>query len=124
MNCQTETPLQGRRILIVEDDFLVGQALTCVLELAGATVLGPIGWLDEAIAYIKADRGPIHAAVLDINLHGERSYPIADVLQALNVPFIFATGYGTDSLDVDYAQHVRVQKPVDHDDLLEKLVAV
>ena len=93
------------------------------MELAGATVLGPIDWLDEAIECIKADRERIHGAVLDVNLHGERSYPIADVLQRLDVPFVFATGYGMDSLDVHYAQHARVQKPVDHDDLLAKLAA-
>jgi len=113
--------LHGRRILIVEDDFFVGQALSCVLELAGATVFGPIGWLDEAIEYINAEVGRVDGAVLDVNLHGEKSYPIAALLQRLGVPFVFATGYGADSLDVQYAHHARVEKPFNHDRLLATL---
>lgn len=121
MTDQRKAPLQGRLILIVEDDFLVGQALSCVLELAGATVLGPIGWLEDAMTYVKLEDHRIDGAVLDVNLHGKQSYPIADVLHQRAVPFIFATGYGINSLDSRYAQHERLEKPFDHDRLLLKL---
>lgn len=121
MSNPSKEPLQGRRILIVEDDFLVGQALSSVLELAGAIVLGPIGWLDEAIEYIECEGAHINSAVLDVNLHGAHSYPIAALLERIGVPFIFATGYGIDSLDAQYAQHPRVEKPFNHEHLLEKL---
>ena len=124
MTDQSKEPLQGRRILIIEDDFFVGQALLCVLELAGATVLGPIGRLDEALEYVKSKDNLIDGAVLDVNLHGERSYPVADVLHQRDVRFVFATGYGIDSLDAEYAGHDRVEKPFDHERLLAKLADV
>ena len=117
-------PLHGRTILIVEDDFFVGQALLSVLEVAGAIVVGPIGWLDEALAYLGGSENHLHGAVLDVNLHGQTSYPIADLLQQRGVPFIFATGYGSDSLDAHYLSCARVEKPFDHDALLAKLACI
>ena len=75
-------PLKGRRILVVEDDYLVALTLVGILEQAGARVLGPIGTLDEAIAVVENDGKSFDAAVLDINLHGKKSYPVADALAA------------------------------------------
>ena len=78
--------LKGKRVLVVEDELLG----------AGATVLGPAMRVDDAMRLVEAAAadGGISAAVLDINLQGERALPVADRLAALGVPFLFATGYG------------------------------
>src|SRR5215207_4792017 len=91
--------LEGRRILVVEDDFLVAQILCEILEDAGAVVVGPIGWVEEALAFLDGNDTAFDSAILDINLHGEKSYVIADVLVSRNIRFAFATGYGGDALD-------------------------
>ncbi|WP_236552439.1 response regulator [Belnapia sp. F-4-1] len=65
---------------------------------AGASVVGPVGSVDDALALVEraACDGGLSAAVLDINLGGAMVSPVADRLAALNVPFLFATGYGED----------------------------
>jgi DNA-binding response OmpR family regulator len=88
--------LQGRRVLVVEDEALIGMLLEDELLEAGAEVVGPACSVKEALELIDqvtADGG-LSAAVLDINLEGETVLPVADRLAALNVPFVFATGYG------------------------------
>ncbi|TCK84227.1 response regulator [Paraburkholderia sp. BL9I2N2] len=107
------TDIQGRRVLIVEDDFVVAQALCGLIEDAGAKVIGPIGWLDEALAYVRSNEDKFDSAVLDVNLHGEKSYAIADWLVERNVRFVFTTGYGADALDPAYASYPRCEKPFD-----------
>lgn len=110
--------LNGRRILIVEDDYLVAQALVELLEEAGAEIIGPIGWLEEALVLIEDEHRELDAAVLDVNLHGKKSYPIADALAARAVKFIFATGYSADGIEGQYQQYPRCEKPIDLSALL------
>jgi DNA-binding response OmpR family regulator len=88
--------LQGRRVLIVEDEALIGMLLEDELLEAGADVIGPACSVKEALELIDqaAVDGGLSAAVLDINLEGEVVSPVADRLAALSVPFVFATGYG------------------------------
>jgi CheY-like chemotaxis protein len=116
--------LAGRRILIVEDDFLVAQVLVDLLEEAGAQIAGPIGSLDEAMRFLENDMQPLYAAVLDVNLHGRKSYPIADALTARRVAFVFATGYGGGILEEKYQRHPRCEKPFDQAALLAALARV
>ena len=88
--------LQGRRVLIVEDEALVAMMFEDVLLDAGAEVIGSASSVEEALLLIEtatADGG-LNAAVLDINLQGAMVSPVADHLAALDVPFVFATGYG------------------------------
>jgi DNA-binding response OmpR family regulator len=110
--------LRGRRILVVEDDYLVGQAVVDILTEAGAEVLGPIGWLEEGIKFVAGESMKIDGAVLDLNLHGKKSYPIADALAACNIPFIFATGYSVDAIDGPYQGRPQCQKPFDAETLI------
>lgn len=105
--------LQGRRILVVEDDYLVAQSLCALLEEAGATIVGPFGWADEALKFVEAHRDAFDSAVLDVDLHGEKSYPIADWLAGRDVRFVFTTGYGADALDPGYLRYPRCEKPFD-----------
>jgi CheY-like chemotaxis protein len=69
--------LEGRRILVVEDDFLVAQGLCGMLEEAGATIVGPFGWADEALKFVETHLNAFDSAVLDVDLHGEKSSPPA-----------------------------------------------
>ena len=85
--------LEGIRVLIVEDEFLVATLIEDMLTSAGCVVSGPIPRLAEALDAV--DCGTFDAAVLDVNLGGDRVYPVADALSRRNVPFVFVTGYGT-----------------------------
>ena len=84
--------LSGQRVLIVEDEYFLAQDLAEYLNHLGVEVVGPVGTVTDALELLHyAD---IQGAVLDINLRGERVYPVADVLEQKQVPFLFASGYG------------------------------
>ena len=75
------------------------------------SIVGPFGRVAEAIAALK--NSGADAAVLDINLGGEVVYPLADVLRAEGVPFIFVTGYGEVGLEGRFNDIPVLQKPID-----------
>ena len=106
-----EPLLRHRRILVVEDEYLIADAMQRGLEDEGATVVGPASSVRNALRLVEAEPG-IDGAVLDINLGSEKVYPVADALQALGVRFLFTTGY--DAADVpQYWRHIRrLEKPV------------
>jgi two-component SAPR family response regulator len=79
----------NKHILIVEDEYLLAQSLSVELEAHGAHVVGPVDSVHDALLLISAHR--VDGALLDINLHAETSYPIAHVLDELEVPFIFVS---------------------------------
>lgn len=83
--------LEGKRILIVEDEFLIAMTARDMLEEYGALVIGPANTVTEALEL--ANREQIDIALLDVNLHGHSSAPVADALEARQVPVVFATGY-------------------------------
>jgi CheY-like chemotaxis protein len=116
-----DRPLQGRRILVVEDDYLVAEIVTQMLEDAGATVLGPYGWRDEALDFINSGCAYFDAALLDVNLHGHASYPIADALIERQIHFAFATGYGAGVLEEAYRDYPRCEKPFRQQTLFDAL---
>ena len=111
--------LDGLRILVVEDEFLVATLIEDMLVAAGCVVAGPIPRLSEALAAV--DRGTFDAAVLDVNLGGDRVYPVADALSRRNVPFVFITGYGAGVLPHEYVERPRLRKPFKMADLLNQL---
>lgn len=113
--------LAGARILVVEDDFLVGETILAMLEDEGAQVLGPIGSVDEALTWLADEANMLDRVVLDLNLHGLKSYPIADALAQRGVPFVFLTGYGKDALDEAHRIYPHRIKPVTRDVLLAAL---
>lgn len=115
--------LAGRRILVVEDDYLIAQVLTELLADAGAEVLGPIGRLEEAVAFVENTTETLDAAVLDINLHGSKSYPVADALISRAVRFVFTTGYGTDIIDSRYIRYPRCEKPFNESAVIAALIS-
>lgn len=113
--------LAGCRILVIEDDFLVGQVILDMLEDEGAEVLGPIGAVDEAVAFVAEQATTFDHVILDLNLHGVKSYPVADELAWRNVPFVFMTGYGKDALDEAHRDYPHCIKPITRADLLAAL---
>ncbi len=110
----------GLRVLIVEDDYLVSLLLEDMLVDLGHQIVGPAA--DVANALELAGREAMDIAVLDVNLRGSDTYPIAAVLTARAVPFIFATGYGRHSLREPYCDAPLLKKPFQQSDL-EKLLA-
>jgi len=83
---------QGLRVLVVEDEPVVAMCLEDILESLGCETVGPAGRLADGLALL--DHAQFGAAILDINLAGERSTPIAEELRRRGVPFAFASGYG------------------------------
>ena len=120
--------LHGRRVLVVEDEALIGMLLEDGLLEAGAEVVGPACSVKEALELIDqaAADGGLSAAVLDINLEGEAVSPVADHLAALGVPFVFATGYGEGYNRGLHAAAPILEKPFDGNqvtDLVRDLTA-
>ncbi len=113
--------LAGRRILVVEDEFLVAEYLGEILRSAGADVLGPVGRVAEALEFLRGNPGPLDAVVLDVNLHGQPSFPIADELIRLGVRFVFTTGYDSGAIDAAYRAYPRCEKPFREEALLAAL---
>ncbi|WP_279481677.1 response regulator [Aureimonas sp. SK2] len=91
MAAATGTALAGKHVLVVEDEFLVAIDIEAELHENGARVTCA-GTL--AIAEACAKRERFDAAILDVNLHGKVSYPVADILRQEHVPFVFHTGQG------------------------------
>jgi CheY-like chemotaxis protein len=106
------TALQGRRLLVVEDDYLVAVTTVDALEELGAEVIGPAGTVEEALQLVESEGSRVDGAVLDINLHGKRVFPVAHALAALGVPFIFTTGYDAIAIPEVFRGVPRCEKPV------------
>jgi len=106
---------QGCRVLVVEDESTVLMLLEdMLLDLGFADVETAMGVV-EAIPL--AETSDISFAILDVNLGGERSFPVADVLRARGVPFIFATGYGSRGMEGESVGSTVLKKPFRRDEL-------
>ena len=109
------SPFSDRRILLVEDEIFVVWLLEDMLADLGCAVVGPASSVDQALAMIDAEA--IDAAVIDVNLNGQMSYPIADALAARGVPFVFSTGYDKETLLDAYRSLPVLQKPFHRSEL-------
>ncbi|WP_323765692.1 HWE histidine kinase domain-containing protein [Marinovum sp.] len=116
------TVLNGKRVLVVEDEHLVAQETTAALQAAGCIVSGPASTLSEALE--AAATGRFDAAVLDINLNGELVWPAAKVVRERGIPFVFATGYsGVLDIPPDMKDALWLEKPFKADRLVQTLAA-
>lgn len=107
------TSLQGCRVLLVEDDFLIADDFARRLEAVGAEVIGPAATLPAALAlYESSER--LDVIILDINLRGTNVFPLAEQLLADGVPFLFCTGYGDEPIRNGLAGVPRFEKPISH----------
>ncbi len=111
--------LSGRRLLVVEDEMLVLLNVEDILADLGCTSVSAAATVDQALDLIKASR--FDAAMVDVNLDGRKSYPVADALAARGVPFVFTTGYSGQSLDDGYRDRPVLGKPYREADLVATL---
>ena len=110
-----------RRVLVVEDEVLVGMLIEEMLQTLGYELVALSTHLDEALSLART--ASFDFAVLDINLDGRQSFPVADILRARGVPFLFATGYGAKILKPPYSGLPTLQKPFQLADL-ERMIGV
>lgn len=110
--------MTGRTILLVEDEILVALHLVTLLEEAHWQVVGPLATVPAALAAVT-ERADLTGAILDINLGGNLSWPIARALLARRVPFLFLSGYAPAHANVpaDLAHAELLAKPVSTDQL-------
>lgn len=101
--------LNGKTILIVEDEAIISFMLEDMMDELGATHIAHAATIAEALTAIDARRP--HVAILDLNLGGELSYPVAERLESLVIPFLFTTGYGR--VEARWSSRGIVQKPFD-----------
>ena len=112
--------LSGCRVLVVEDEFLVALLLEDQLERLGCTIGPTASTLAEAMDAAAAESFDV--AVLDVNLNGEQSFPVAAALKARGTPFLFATGFGAAGIDPQFADAPVLQKPYTEVQLRSALV--
>jgi len=115
-------PGTGRKILVVEDEALVAMLVEDALLDAGFQVIGPASTVAEALRLL--DSGRPDAVVLDLNLAGETSTPVADVLAARGVPYVIATGYGAAGLPEGHKNAMVLAKPYDPAELTAMLMTL
>lgn len=103
--------LTGRRVLVVEDETLIAMDLCYTLDDEGATVVGPVASVEDALLLMDAGQA-VDAAVLDISLgDGNDVFSLADLLSARGVPYIFSTGYDDTLIPSRYRDVPMCRKP-------------
>jgi CheY-like chemotaxis protein len=116
--------LQGVRLLLVEDEAMVAIMLEEMLAGLGCEVVGVAGSVAQGLDATEDADQRLDAAILDVNLGGEKVYPVADRLAAKGVPFMFSTGYGLAGIAPDYARIPALAKPYGPEALEQALLSV
>ncbi len=114
--------LDGLCVLVVEDEAIISFLLEDVLGELGAGDVRHAGNVKTALAFLETHTPNL--AVLDVNLGGERVYPVAERLQALGVRFIFTTGYGRSGMEPRWQDRPVVQKPFNVEGIAEALLGL
>jgi len=105
-----EGGLRGVRVLLVEDEALLSLLIEESMERLGCDIVGVAACLDDAV--IKARSLLLDVAILDVNLDGQLSYPVAEILRSRSIPLIFVTGYEAKSLQGQWQDCFCLQKPL------------
>jgi CheY-like chemotaxis protein len=113
--------LAGRRVLVVEDESMVIMLLQDFLEDMGCEVAGIASRLKEALE--KIDALAFDVAILDVNLNGQQTLPVAQALLARGRAIVFATGYAATSVPPELRGVPILQKPFQQQDLERALRA-
>lgn len=114
------TELAALRVLVVEDEAMVAMLIEDMLEDIGCKVVDSIASLAKACdAAATAD---LDLAMLDMNIAGEKVFPVARILRERRIPFLFSSGYGEAGLPAEYATYQVLSKPFSQESLKEKLV--
>jgi CheY-like chemotaxis protein len=114
--------LAGKRVLIVEDESLVAFLIEEYLADVACVTLGPFGSVTDGLEAVANQAFDL--AVLDINLNGERSYPIAEALTQRGIPFLFLSGYGDAGIPPGHDDWKVCTKPFRGEDLTVMLAAL
>jgi DNA-binding response OmpR family regulator len=113
--------LDGLRVLVVEDSLLVADVITEILADSGCTVIGPVARVGRALNLLRETK--IDGAVLDVNLAGQFSFPVAAELGASDIPYIFLTAYDDENvMPPAYRSVPRLAKPFHAGELVTALV--
>ncbi len=102
--------LEGRRVLVIEDESLVAMLLETILEDMGCEVIGPESNVDDGLQAASSTPN-LDAALLDVNVAGREVFPVAEALLARDVPVVFSTGYGESGLPEQWRGRPTIQKP-------------
>ena len=111
--------LQGKRVMVVEDELLVAMMIEDILIEQDCIVLGPYTNLADALKASATEQ--MDLAVLDVNLRGEKIYPVAKMLSDRGVPFLLLSGYGADAIPPDQPHWRACAKPFSPEELTSKL---
>lgn len=98
----TSQLLAGKRVMVAEDELLVAMLVEDILADNDCLVLGPFSSVSQALEAAKV--GCIDVSVLDMNLCGQRIYPVAEGLAGRGIPFIFLSGYGKDAIPPNHPE--------------------
>ena len=109
----------GARILLVEDSPVVSLRSEDALQERGYFVVGPA--YDMPAALDLANREQIDAAIVDLNIRGEKCFAVLQVLEERDIPFLITSGYADWSMPEEWMERPRLQKPFDEDALIKKL---
>jgi DNA-binding response OmpR family regulator len=108
-------------VFLVEDEVMIRMMVADMLQELGYRVAAEAGRIEEAIGLLENTDFDI--AIVDVNLHGELVFPVAEAIKARNRPFIFATGYSTSALPAEFRDRPALQKPFQIE-MLGKLIEV
>ena len=111
--------LTGLRIFIVEDESLITMLIEDALADMGCAIAGIASNVDEAMS--KVSSLEFDAAILDVNLNGSQTYPVADALAKKGIPFVLSTGYGVAGIPETYQGMPVLGKPFEQSDLQRAL---
>ncbi|HZC15629.1 MAG TPA: response regulator [Caulobacteraceae bacterium] len=111
MSGSSKASLAGLRVLVVEDEALVSMLLEDMLSDLGCEIVGPIMRLPEALRMAQDEGQPIDVAILDVNLAGERSFPVAEALERRGCLFVLATGYDDGGIEERWRARPLLRKP-------------
>ena len=106
---------QGCSVFLVEDEVMIRMMVADMLEELGHSIAGEAGEISHAIKLAQSTE--FELAILDVNVNGHMITPVAELIKARNLPFIFATGYGAAGVPAEYRDQPTLQKPF----LIEKL---
>jgi CheY-like chemotaxis protein len=118
---RAETINSSRRVLVVEDEYLLADEIRRALVSAGFEPVGPFATVREAMATVKNGGHRLASAILDINVRGETIYALADELRQTGVPYTFTTGYDFEVVPELYRDAPRYEKPLDAAALVRSL---
>ncbi len=90
---------------------MIAQDVRLDLEAAGAVVVGPVPTVEQALRLLDSVPA-VHAGVLDVNLGSEKSFPVAEALEARRIPFLFSTGYNSSDIPDEWRRATIVMKPL------------